>query len=48
MSFYLFLAAAFGCFLGAGFHGIYGRRIYLAALIDSRVPRRTLSLSTVS
>lgn len=48
MSFYLFLAAAFGCFLGAGFHGIYGRRIYLAALVDSRVPHRTLSLSTVS
>lgn len=48
MSFYLFMGAVMTAAVGAGFHGILGRRLYLAAIRAANLPPRTVSLSTVS
>lgn len=48
MSQVFFIAAALGCFLGGGFHGVVGRRIYLANIRAAALPARTVSLSTVA
>lgn len=48
MSFYLFMAAALLSFCAAAFHGIFGRRIYMAAIRAANLPERSVSLSAVS
>lgn len=48
MSFWYLMAAAAIAFLGAVFHGIYGRRMYLGEIRKGDLPETTVSLSTVS
>ena len=48
MAFWLFIAAAAVAFLGAFFHGVYGRRLYLGEIRKAGLPETTVTLSTVS
>ena len=48
MAFWYLMAAAAIAFLGAAFHGILGRRLYLGEIRKGDLPESTVSLSTVS
>ena len=48
MAFWYLMAAAAIAVLGAAFHGILGRRLYLGEIRKGDLPESTVSLSTVS
>ncbi|MAI50952.1 hypothetical protein N9Y14_01270 [Alphaproteobacteria bacterium] len=48
MGFWYLMAAAALATLGAGFHGILGRRLYLGEIRKGGLPESTVTLSTVS